>query len=265
MKNAIEEAVALAEHIPSTEIEQLSEQLALVSAKMEHEEALLRSLLGVEETSKLILQTDLATLKSERSQLEKRITQLEKRNTLGSRYLQLSMEPLKWRDKDGWPRLVVFSLDSPNFEIGTRRRDKYSEWQKWIVPKLPKAITTSYKDVFETLQRDVIDKYESTDLRYYEISSEISCCFEGLIPDDVKRKIVGARELGLFENIFLIAEPKGFEINETTVVAPKQDPLVVGFDGSQLWLIAEFDTTPVEEAMIFSLPDTKGEPDVRIV
>lgn len=280
MKNAIEEAVALATRIPSaeTEIEQLSKQLALVSAKVENASVLFSNLLGIEAVSKQKIETNLATLKGEQSQLENRIIQLKKRATLGSRYLQLSIEPLKWRDKNGWPRLATFSLESPLFKIsasasikgeykddrdaaydlrsyrGENRRTPKIDFRPEVSPWLTSLISSCYADVFEKFRQDLTRDTS----RDKEISIELCCRFEGLIPDDVKRKIVEARGLGLFKEIFIVAEPtNGFQINRTAVVAPKQDPLVVGFDGNQLWLIAEFDTTPVEEAMIFSLPDTK--------
>ena len=109
-----------------------------------------------------------------------------------------------------------------------------------MFPELPEAIASCYEDVLKTLRQRASKRQKSV---------KLSCRFEGLIPDDVKQKIAEAR--GSFKEMFLIAEPKGFEINETAIVAPKRDPLVVGFDGTKLWLIADFETTPVEEAMIF--------------
>jgi hypothetical protein len=240
MKSAIEKAVMLAEYIPPVEIKRSSMQLALVSERVERGLALRNNLFGVEEASKPRVKNGLAVLK--RGQME-----LQNCVTFGTRYRLLSMEPLTWRDKNGWPRLVVFSLDSPRFEIALSGR--YNFWRDKIrykvkmFPKLPNVIAVCYEDVQKTLRQKAGKRQKSV---------KLFCCFKGLIPEDIKQKIAEAREL--FKEIFLIAEPKGFKINETAIVVPKRDPLVVGFDGSQLWLIAVFDTAPVEEAMIFLPP-----------
>lgn len=48
----------------------------------------------------------------------------------------------------------------------------------------------------------------------------------------------------------IIAEPDGFDVTESAMV-PEGDPLLVGWinNPASLWLLADFDTTPVEEAM----------------
>jgi len=239
MTSAIERAVALAEHIPPAEIKKSSRHLALVSTQVERGSALLGNLLGIEEASKPRVENGLAVLKQEQVELQNRVN-------FGTRYHLLSMEPLTWRDKNGWPRLIVFSLDSPRFEIAVSGRrndlDDRIRFRTKMFPELPEAIASCYEDVLKTLRQRASKRQKSV---------KLSCRFEGLIPDDVKQKIAEAR--GSFKEMFLIAEPKGFEINETAIVVPRVDPLVVGFDGTKLWLIADFETAPVEEAMIFSL------------
>lgn len=243
MTSAIERAVALAERIPPAEIKKSSRQLKLVSTQMKPVSALIGKLFGIEEASRLRVENSFAVLKREQTDLQNRVT-------FGAEYPLLSMEPLTWRDKNGWPQLVVFSLDSPRWEMAISGR--YYQGKGWkmklrfeskMFPQLPEAIAACYEDVQKTLQRRASKRQNS---------AKLSCRFEGLIPDYVKQKIVEVR--GSFKEMFLIAEPKGFEINETAIVVPRVDPLVVGFDGTKLWLIADFETTPVEEAMIFSLP-----------
>lgn len=261
MTSAIERAVALAEPIPSAEIKRSSRQLALVSTQVERGSALLGNLLGIEWASKPRVENGLAVLKREQMELQNRVT-------FGTKYHLLSMEPLTWRDKNGWPRLIVFSLDSPSFEISisarnTDDRRNRLRFSTKMFPILPDQIAACYSDVQKTLRQRASARCRSKMSSAYDtdnvrVSVKLSCRFEGIIPGDVKEKIAEAR--GSFTEMFLIAEPKGFEINETAIVVPKRDPLVVGFDGSQLWLIADFETTPVEEAMIFTLPsEKKGE------
>lgn len=260
MTSAIERAVALAERIPPAEIKRSSRQLVLVSTQVERGSALLDNLLGIEEASKPRVENGLAVLKREQVELQNRVT-------FGTKYHLLSMEPLTWRDKNGWPRLIVFSLDSPHFEISVSARST-DDWRNLrfstkMFPTLPDQIVACYSDVQKILRKKAGARHKAKTLSTYDtgnvkVAVKLSCRFEGIIPDDVKGKIAEAR--GSFKEIFLVAEPTGFEINITAIVVPKRDPLVVGFDGKQLWLIADFETTPIEEAMIFTLSsEKKGE------
>lgn len=270
MTNVIRRAVALAERIPSMEIKRLSAELASVSNQIERGSVVLNNLFGIERPAEERIKNGLVILKRQQIQLQSRVA-------LGNRYLLLNTEPLTWRDKNGWPRLVVFSLDSPNFEMkvassmtGVRedmvrhelrlgpsrtlisfekRLIRDYKFTKNIQPALPHVIGSCYSDVLIKLGQMA---------REHKKSIELSCRFQGLIPLDVKQEIIEARDL--FKRIFLISEPNGFTISERAITVPRPqprpdpDPLVIGFDGSQLWLIADFNTTPVEEAMIFSLP-----------
>lgn len=121
-----------------------------------------------------------------------------------------------------------------------------------VEPNLPQNIAKQYKDVLQLLATKCSKRK----------GLELICQFEGLIPREVREKIKEAREL-FGDQIFIVAEPGSFTFNEI-VPLPKGDPLIVGYDPSAdangLWLIADFNTTPVEEAMIFTLPnEEKGE------
>jgi len=67
----------------------------------------------------------------------------------------------------------------------------------------------------------------------------------------VKVKILKAHRL--FREIFILAEPLNWGLED--VASLPRDPLVVGWDGTGLSLIAKFDTTPLEEALLL---DTKA-------
>jgi hypothetical protein len=75
-----------------------------------------------------------------------------------------------------------------------------------------------------------------------ESPKTIRATFAGLIPADVKREIQYAKGLGVFEEIFILAEVTDWKVE----VSRQGDPLVVGFDGRNFWLIATFDTTTLE-------------------
>ncbi len=73
--------------------------------------------------------------------------------------------------------------------------------------------------------------------------------FDGLIPEVVRQKIRRALSLGIFGNkVFILAEVPGLEIKPIPLPKPASigDPLVIGFNGSDFYLIAAFDTKPVE-------------------
>jgi hypothetical protein len=80
------------------------------------------------------------------------------------------------------------------------------------------------------------------------LAYKISARFDGLIPERIRQKIRRAQSLGIFKEIFILAEVPGLAIEESEMPKPAQigDPLVIGFDGSGFWLIAAFDTSPVE-------------------
>lgn len=162
-------------------------------------------------------------------------------------YHKLSLEPLRWRDKNGLPLLAVFSPDSGVFEISYRWECGVFgisyRWESGIHPEMPEAMLDCYSDLI----RGLSPKWYQSSFRW------IKCQFKGLIPQDVKWKIKEAKPY-FGDNIYVIAEPSdGFEVGE--IVVPKADPLVVGFKDDSLWLIADFDTTDVESAMFFTQPN----------
>lgn len=230
---------------------------------------LLENTLGVEAEGRQKLE---ASLKDLQSRPKDYIQKLKKISV----YRRLSLEPLTWRNDDGFPKLAVFALTSPLFSLtikfegnaDSHKSEGYSYFESRflggdigtvhfshnIEPILPRKIEHCYKDVLRFLIKKFIEKYRyQYQMRTKGIITKLTCRFEGLIPFKIKEEIKKAREL-FGDNIFIVAELKNFTLNEI-IPLPKEDPLIVGYDSdtdpNSLWLISDFDITSVEEAMVF--------------
>lgn len=132
-------------------------------------------------------------------------------------YPKLSLEPLSWSN-EGRPVFAVYSLASSTCYIGSFR---FSAPPKHLPSQIEQVLISGW-----TKRRDG------------GLSSE----FTGVFPADVRTKITAAESY--FTNgrdIYIIAEA-----NWKAVRRPAGDPLVVGWRGESLWLIAQFDTTDLE-------------------
>mgnify|MGYP001603316903 FL=1 len=151
-------------------------------------------------------------------------------------YPEFPMEALKWRNAKGYPRLAVFSLSSANFEIGIiAERNWGVSYSRRHTPELPRPILKSYDDVFLKLREMARDERKSMRLRTY---------FEGLIPVDVRQQIVETRPH--FKQLFVVAEAGKWDLQKSAPIR-RTDPLLVGWDAYRLWILATFDTTPIEK------------------
>ncbi len=164
---------------------------------------------------------------------------------LSQKYHRLNLKHLELRDESGWPKLGFFALTSANclFSAGWNREGhtvvSSSE------PALPRFIRSYYSDVFATLRRLV----HSRRLQ----QAAIRCRFTGVIPDEVKSKIVEAKKD--FKTILILAEIPKWSLTLTPERLPVGDPLVVGIAGEEAFLITDFDTTSLEDQVFFSDPD----------
>ena len=152
-------------------------------------------------------------------------------------YPDFPMEALKWRNAKGYPRLVVFSLKSANFEIGIIADRGWGRmfYSRTHTPELPRLILKSYDDVFLKLREMARGERKSMRLR---------TSFEGLIPADVKQQIVETRPH--FKQLFVVAEAGKWDLQKSAPIR-RADPLLVGWDAYRLWILASFDTTPIEK------------------
>lgn len=212
-----------------------AQQIEVLAKQIKEGESLLESLWPIEEAAKRKVAEALAPLKKQWGELMRN----------ASSYKRLSLEPLTWRDKNGWPNLAVFDLRYPKVIVyhyanavrfaGDGRYGSGECTQRQL--HYPDAILKCYQDLGGKLGNRAVEMI-----------------FTGTIPMDVKLTIGAAKSM--FDKIFIITEAKNWQVQ---MLDP--DPLVVGWDGEGLWLIDAFDVTPLEAAMAFTIPgvSTKSE------
>lgn len=183
----------------------------------------------------------LPSLNAQKLEIEKKI----KRNQIAqnARYKIFDLEPLKWRDQIGFPRLVIFDVRFPNYKIWCNCF--YGCEFFHLEPDFPQAIEKCYDDVLEILRAVARKEYNKEREKQPNIESctvGLYTQFSGIIPQKIRDEITKAYEL--FESIFIVADIPKWEFNKSVSVG--KDPLVIGFDGEKFWLIAAFDLTPLE-------------------
>ncbi|MDP3771614.1 MAG: hypothetical protein Q8R16_04905 [bacterium] len=146
-------------------------------------------------------------------------------------------EVLGWRNPDGFPTLAPFSVESEKFAF-TCSFNQWNEERMTITPALPVPLRGCYDDVFRKLR-------EKRARRNVEVRASVT--FTGVIPEDVRRTI--ARAQRSFKDIRVLAEVERWQLEETELPALNADPLVIGYDGHEFWLLATFDITPLEDAV----------------
>jgi hypothetical protein len=231
-RNAVLAAKKFAKPINPEAQKRAKEELTRLDADITAAGKAISELLGIEIGAKPTLQAKVRQLRS------RRVQAAAIASTESSSYQLFNLEPFTWRDKDGWPRLVFFGLDSPDAVIKVIKRraswDREAGFSTQLIPTLPEPIKACYQDVIVKLRK----KCKSG------TSLKLRARYEGVIPAAAKAQIATAREQ--FKQVFIVAEPKGFSLTEVAIPQPV-DPLIVGWDGERLWLVGSFDTTTVEE------------------
>lgn len=233
VRNPIKAAVRLSRRASVQEIENISSERENAVGVLGRIDQLQSGLFPVERGL-------LPVIRSKKTEVAKRVRQLESLDKL-NQYAVFSLEPLTWRNKQGFPRLAVFSLESPDFElavIGSRSVwDSRRRWRQKVDPKLPQEMMDCYKDVLGKL---------SALAKQTKKTARLRAQFGMLIPQVVKEEIIRVR--GEFKEIFIVAEAPRWDLKLTAIPKPRnKDPLVVGYDGVNYWLITAFEPTPLEE------------------
>lgn len=147
--------------------------------------------------------------------------------------LEKLREVLKWRNKDGWPTFALFSPERVNVFF----KSSWSEGEV-LIPFVPTPLAGCYSDIFRKLQ----DRRGNRNVVVWA-----SVDFSGIIPAEVRAII--KRSERLFTSIHIVAEVAQWKLEETELPRLNTDPLVIGYDGNEFWLLATFDLTPLEEAV----------------
>lgn len=199
--------------------------------------------------------------------LDKELRELRWSARLDESYPRLSIEPLRWRNKEGLPKLLPFRFGEPNVRFSAK-----SGFRPTIDPSFNSGtrdlLENCYNDVFELLKGKVADQSQRNWWRSLSVRTRVSyeatltARFTGVIPSAVKEKIAEHRkrfdDLRWYgSELLLIAEPQELTLEEVMKETPrvffKPDPLIVAYypklDPKSFWLVADFDTTPAEEAM----------------
>lgn len=225
MKNAVKEAMALAKTMTVAEVQDVWIRLAKVREQLAKARKLLNSLSALEAGMKQACTDAVQKLEKEKDRLSAAL--------IFGHYPCIGLEPLKWRTEEGWPALAPFPVNGQSV-VFTNLDDGWGNARIRATEAL-KPFSKLYTDVFENLAKKRAQ-------RRSEIS--ITATFTGVIPQSTKDKITEASS-EFKEQIFVLAEVEAWKLNE--VVIPQRDPLVVGYAEENLWLIDQFDLTPLEE------------------
>lgn len=173
------------------------------------------------------------------------------------KYMLFDLEPLLWRSRVGFPKLAVFAPQTNESGFHVTMDDlvpslvsgRTVDFKVHVTPNMPKPMLACYADIVElvrTRARNAMFTKRGLNVVIDKFSVSLKAKFGGLIPDYVKEEMYRANASGLFVSFFIIAEVKRWEWN-IDVVSHRADPLLVGFDGYQFWLLEAFDTTSLEK------------------
>jgi hypothetical protein len=219
----------------------LEAKLAQIQSRIDSLKSKINSLFEVEAKSKAKYQRQLEEEEERLGSVELELENLPWVQEMCQKYTRLSLEPLTWRDGQGFPQLVVFTLTHPRFAINGNLTSPDR-----ITPReLPYKIREQFGDVVANLDQGLNSR----------TVQQISCDFDDHeFPDDVREKIHEAREdfssnWYASDQILVIAQPPEWKVSEITRL-PADDPIVVGWsdnDPNHLYKIATFDLTLAEE------------------
>lgn len=177
---------------------------------------------------------------------------------LGVKLEPISLEPLSWRDEQGFPKLVVVPLNGPVNHIGS----EYTDFRFVILAEerahfqyvgrvatsfIPDKVKLCYEDVCLMLADKCLSKRkENPNLRpILHITYDPGIASRKGIPSVVHEKLLKVAHL-FPRDLYLIMEAKDWQMGVVTSTT-ELDPLLVGWKYDQFWLIDVFDLTPLED------------------
>ncbi len=168
---------------------------------------------------------------------------------------QLDLEPLTWRDEEGYPKLIILPMSRNDFTItaevhGRDLTDLIGRWEKNRGPlmsgvlfddSLPDSVREKYKDVEEQV-RKIARKTKKT--------TTLSAVYGGLFPEKIREKIKEVKGLPNNYSCYLLSEAGERQLTQKQP-APKppklRDPLLLVFDGEIFSVLDKFDVTELED------------------
>ena len=157
--------------------------------------------------------------------------------------------PFSWRDKDGMPRLAIFSTESATAAFEARYSgDGWQSDFSSTAPQLSKVLEQCFNDVREKMYQRSKSGYRRSGSSIERTTVTAAVHFAGVIPDQTKEKIRAAQKV-FGSQVFLVAETPGqwsFDEKKEVEIIPRGDPLVIGVLGDTVWLIDAFDLTTLE-------------------
>ena len=168
--------------------------------------------------------------------------------------------PLRWRDRQGMPRLAVFNIHNSLMGFDALFITKRGRWlsaansnnheYSRLWPDYPKVIERCFNDVRERLYQRSMQGYREGNSSVRTLKVKASVRFTGVIPPKTRKKIQEAQR-DFDRHIYLVTEAPewSFSEEEEEVRIQPRDPLVIGVEGETTWLIDAFDLTPLERAI----------------
>lgn len=222
------------------------QQLAQLNKQIDKGQKILDSFLSVEFIAKNKVNKELNLLKKIRNRLE--IRRL---------FPKLDRSFLKEKDKDNLPALVPFN--------STFKYISFNDG-KMIFTNGYRVVSSknNFFGIPNWIDETVVDLEEYDNKNK---SLDISCNFNKIIPGKTKLKIVLYEYL--FNEIFIIDIPNWGEgppwvkrdgrpsskNKKRQEPVSSKDPILVGYDGEDLWLIDIFDGEPIEDVLSFTTPE----------
>jgi hypothetical protein len=178
----------------------------------------------------------------------------------GGEYQILDIDVLKWRcAKTRLPIFAVFEANNSaaGFICRMSRPDETrlitplesstKVIETCMIPRLPMKMENCFRDIYAIAEEKTRNFFAEEQRISKALSVEVTLLtrFGGIIPFEVKEEWARAKRSGLFRRFFIIAEVVEWAWNKI-VTSREGDPLLVGYDGVDPWLIKAFDTTSAE-------------------
>ena len=179
------------------------------------------------------------------------------------RYSRFDPVPIRWRDENGFPRLVIFDLERPTFWINCNYLDK-EEWERLKMQRIGIDLESGRIDAgYECCLTKWIQGKTSVYLEYFDVvnqlikigvkrgtgSVRLLCEFKSLLTSKAREEVKDAKDY--FNYIFLLGEVDG-EWDLLRAVSSKDKFLIIGYANKAFWFITSFESADILNARFSS-------------